>query len=658
MKNQKVEITSTAIKKVLNKYSIEKAISEYIWNGFDAKASTVNINFEIESKDLGTYRSISVSDNGNGINFEELEIVFRRFYESKKYKTSSNDLIHGKHGYGRFTFYKYAQSAKWNTTYAKDEQNINYQINIISEDLIDFSTSETHNTNDQKGTSVTFEGVSNKISPKYIEDILKPYLRKEFAWFLELKEEFKIFVDNEELDYSSNIAEREPFTIEIDKIKFNCKYIQWNSKLNDEFSRFYFLNTNLDFKNSKTTLLNKKNDNFWHSILVTNDFFDKINTDIEDEEEEGTLKLFDNRDDLKIFKKLIFDLNDFLRAKRKPFLHIQAQHLIEKYENEKVFPSFGEEEWDKAREYSLKELIKGMYEVEPAVFTKLNTEQKKVFLQLLNLVMDSSERDGLFKIIGAVVELDKKERDDFAKLLKTTRLNQVITTIKLISDRILILDNLKKIVFDHELKANERDHLQKFIEKHYWILGEEFRLVCSEEVKFEEALKRYIYILRGIEESEYINHQHKYKEMDLFLAGTDFRDGKPHNLIIEIKNPTTIKKLTDKEVGQIKKYIDVILKQDKFNDHNEFWSFYLIGQDYEDIVKDDIQNFETGLLRKKDNHSLYVKKWSEIINEVERRLKYLLDKLKIEREKLSSAKTLDGIIEESNSVLQINKVPI
>lgn len=44
---------------------------------------------------------------------------------------------------------------------------------------------------------------------------------------------------------------------------------------------------------------------------------------------------------------------------------------------------------------------------------------------------------------------------------------------------------------------------------------------------------------------------------------------------------------------------------------------------------------QTDLLRKTYNHCLYVKKWSEITNEVERRLKYLFEKHKIERESLS-----------------------
>ena len=136
--------------------------------------------------------------------------------------------------------------------------------------------------------------------------------------------------------------------------------------------------------------------------------------------------------------------------------------------------------------------------------------------------MDSGERDNLFKILDAVVELDSNDRKEFAKILETTRLKQVISTIKLISDRLLTLETLKKLVFNHELKANERDHLQKFIEKHYWIFGEEYRLVCAEEVKFEEALRKYVYILRGVTEKEFIDHPDKYKEMDLFLAGSLF----------------------------------------------------------------------------------------------------------------------------------------
>lgn len=648
-----VEITSNGIRKILNKYTPERAISEYVWNGFDAKATIVKINFEFDSQEFDTIKEVKVCDNGIGICHEELASKFKQFYESQKNITNDSgaDLTRGKNGYGRFTFHKFARFAKWETLYQKGNDIMSYDINISNDNLKDYTpTVPAKSQKKETGTCVVFNEIAPVISTSFVEKTLIPYLKAEFAWFLELKEEYKIFINDVELDYSSIIEAVENFTIAAkgqnnQETSFDCKYIQWNTKMNDEYSRFYFLNNDLELKNTSTTLLNKKGDSFWHSVIIVNDFFNEINCDSEDENTTQT-KLFDNAADRKLFKDLVAKLNDFLKGKRRPFLRQQAVALVNKYEEEKVFPTFSDNEWDQARKQGLEDFVKELYEVEPAVFMKLNKEQKRVFLELLNLVMDSGERESLFKILDAVVELDSNDRKEFAKILETTRLKQVISTIKLIQDRILTLDNLKKIVFKHELKANEVNDLQTFIEKHYWIFGEEYRMVCAEEVKFEEALRRYIYILRGVNEKTYIANPNKYKEMDLFLAGADFRDGKPHNVVVEIKNPSTIKKLTSDEVTQIKKYIDVILSVDMFNDANEFWSFYLIGQDYDDIVKSDILNMENGLLRKRDNHCLYVKKWSEITNEVERRLKYLLDKLKIERAKLSNANTLEEVMDE------------
>lgn len=648
-----VEITSNGIRKILNKYTPERAISEYVWNGFDAKATIVKINFEFDNKEFDTIKEVRVCDNGIGICHEELASKFKQFYESQKNITndSSADLTRGKNGYGRFTFHKFARFAKWETLYQKGNDIMTYDINISNDNLKDYtSTVPAKSQKKGTGTCVVFNEIAPVISTSFVEKNLIPYLKAEFAWFLELKEEYKIFINDVELDYSSIIEAVENFTIAAkgqnnQETSFDCKYIQWNTKMNDEYSRFYFLNNDLELKNTSTTLLNKKGDSFWHSIIIVNDFFNEINCDSEDENTTQT-KLFDNAADRKLFKDLVAKLNDFLKGKRRPFLRQQAVALVNKYEEEKVFPTFSDNEWDKVRKQGLEDFIKELYEVEPAVFMKLNKEQKRVFLELLNLVMDSGERNSLFKILDAVVELDSNDRKEFAKILETTRLKQVISTIKLISDRLLTLENLKQLVFNHELKANEINHLQSFIEKHYWVFGEEYRLVCAEEVKFEQALKKYIYILRGVDEATYVAHPDKYKEMDLFLAGTDFRDGKPHNVVVEIKNPTTIKQLKPLQLTQLETYMDVILKQDCFNDANEYWTFMLIGQDYDDIVGRRVINKYTGLILTGDNYSLYVKKWSEIINEVDRRLKYLLEKLKIERAKLSNATTLEGVMDE------------
>ena len=654
MNSQTVEITSAGIRKILNKYTPERAIAEYVWNGFDAKATVVNIDFEIDNAELDTIKNIRITDNGTGICYEELPIKFKKFYESQKRIANENntEFTRGKNGYGRFTFYKFARFANWETRYSKDAQIMSYDIRIDSDTLKDYTTTEPLVSDDTTtGTCVVFNEISSDISSLFITKTLIPYLKAEFAWFLELKSEYQIYINGQELDYSSIIAEQESISPILshnqkNNINFQCKYIRWNVKMNDEYSRFYFLNNDLELKFTKTTLLNKKGDNFWHSVIVIDDFFNEINCDNELDDNAIQPKLFDNSADRKLFKELITQLNEFLKKKRRPFLKEQAEVMVTKYKNEDVFPKFGTEDWDIVRREGLENFVKELYEVEPAVFMKLNKEQKRVFLELLNLVMDSGERDSLFKILDAVVELDSNDRKEFAKILEITRLKQVVSTIKLISDRLLTLENLKKIVFNHTLQANEVRDLQSFIEKHYWIFGEEYRMVCAEEVKFEEALRKYIYILRGVSEKKYIAHPNKYKEMDLFLTEYDFRDGRPHNIVVEIKNPTTIKQLKSEQLNQLEQYMDVILKQDCFNDANEFWTFILIGQDYDDIVGRRVINKLTGLVQNDSNYSLYVKKWSEITNEVERRLKYLLDKLKIERATLSKSQSLNEVMNE------------
>lgn len=654
MNSQTVEITSAGIRKILNKYTPERAIAEYVWNGFDAKATVVNIDFEIDNAELDTIKNIRITDNGTGICYEELPIKFKKFYESQKRIANENntEFTRGKNGYGRFTFYKFARFANWETRYSKDAQIMSYDIRIDSDTLKDYTTTEPLVSDDTTtGTCVVFNEISSDISSLFITKTLIPYLKAEFAWFLELKSEYQIYINGQELDYSSIIAEQESISPILshnqkNNINFQCKYIRWNVKMNDEYSRFYFLNNDLELKFTKTTLLNKKGDNFWHSVIVIDDFFNEINCDNELDDNAIQPKLFDNSADRKLFKELITQLNEFLKKKRRPFLKEQAEVMVTKYKNEDVFPKFGTEDWDIVRREGLENFVKELYEVEPAVFMKLNKEQKRVFLELLNLVMDSGERDSLFKILDAVVELDSNDRKEFAKILEITRLKQVVSTIKLISDRLLTLENLKKIVFNHTLQANEVRDLQSFIEKHYWIFGEEYRMVCAEEVKFEEALRKYIYILRGVSEKKYIAHPNKYKEMDLFLTVHDFRDGRPHNIVVEIKNPTTIKQLKSEQLNQLEQYMDVILKQDCFNDANEFWTFILIGQDYDDIVGRRVINKLTGLVQNDSNYSLYVKKWSEITNEVERRLKYLLDKLKIERATLSKSQSLNEVMNE------------
>ena len=654
---QRAEISSQGIQKI-RKYSWEQAIAEYIWNGLDANANQIDVDFILDEEniELEIYKSISISDNGTGIPFDEIKIKFGKVLESPKGQSSGTDkstLIHGKNGYGRYTFYSFAEHARWDTTYYQDHKYFNFNIEIDGSSLHDYGISEAIQVKEESGpgTKVVFTGIDHKLSPKAITDILIPYLKSEFAWYLIVRPDCKIRINGEILTYDDLIAETEEQTIVvIDKKgedhEFNFTYIEWKEKLRDESSRIYMLNSAMELKRSTTTKLNNKGDNFWHSIIVVNDFFDNINIYDSDDEDVTRKNLFSDLAEQYIYRNLIEKLNNFLSEKRRPFLKKHATRLIAQYESEKVFPDFGNNAWDKIRKSELEDVVKGLYEVQPKIFTGLNLEQKKIFLQLLNELMDEDQRKPLLKIIDAVVELSDDERQDLVKILETTRLNYIVATIKLISDRLLMLNHLRQIVFNHEWGAQEVKHLQVFISKHFWIFGEEYRFVCAEEVKFRDALLKYRQEVLGVESTGEIDHPDKNREMDLFLSGKDFRTGTPLNIVVEIKNPTTIKKLHQKQTSQIEQYMDVILQTDEFNSSKEQWEFYLIGQDYDSIVERKINDKRTGLVNEGDNYKFYVKKWSEIVGDAENRMRFLLERLKIERDNISTPDSLDGIMTE------------
>ena len=77
MAKNKVEIGILGIKKTLNKFEPVQAIAEYVWNGFDAGATSVNI--QIPSNEIGYIEQIKISDNGSGIPLTELERKFSPF---------------------------------------------------------------------------------------------------------------------------------------------------------------------------------------------------------------------------------------------------------------------------------------------------------------------------------------------------------------------------------------------------------------------------------------------------------------------------------------------------------------------------------------------------------------------------------------------------
>ena len=224
----------------------------------------------------------------------------------------------------------------------------------------------------------------------------------------------------------------------------------------------------------------------------------------------------------------------------------------------------------------------------------------------------------------------------------------------MISGRYRVVEALKQLVFNHDFGANERNHLQPLIKNNYWIFGEQYSLASADE-DFQSALKKYLYILDGKERDTSLEHENKKDRMDIFLCKRDLTSDSNHNIIVELKHPNI--NLGEKEVSQVRKYMSTIRSIDEFNDPTSKWDFILVGNKFDstNYIQDELKNMEkirrSGLIYELDEQfSFYVKMWSQIVNEFEKRHDFLNKKLEIEKKSLiKEAKSADELIQIANN---------
>ncbi|NBD24121.1 ATP-binding protein [Paenibacillus glycinis] len=415
-----IRITSKGIKKTLQKFDYLQAIAEYIWNGFDAKATIVEIKAERNA--LGGLERLMISDNGEGIDRTVLERKFTPFYESEKQIDAANRVrmsstMHGKNGIGRLTFHSFCSRATWTTTYHAGAGNQTYSIHIASESLDAYTLTDNAESKAKTGTTVTFDYIHKEID--LFE--LKQFLSKEFGWFLELHEgkKFGIVMETGDfLDYSGIIGAKETMELEHPptQTKFAIKYIRWTERINNEYSKLYFLDARKREKHKQPTSFNNKGDSFYHSVYIQSKLFDDF--DFMSDEQYGQQEMtFGLSRKSEVFQYLLEHINQLISGKRKPFLKIHSDLIISDLVASDAFPAFKDTPEDGIRQEELKQVIQELYRIEPRIFARLNPEQKKVIVHLLNLLMETADRGRLYQVLNGMLPLEGPERQEMAALL-------------------------------------------------------------------------------------------------------------------------------------------------------------------------------------------------------------------------------------------------
>ena len=416
-----INITSSGIQKVLRNYNEKQAVAEYIWNGFDASATTVEVNYT--ANELGYVDRLEIADNGYGINFEKLTVKFDPFYESEKALQLAinryRSAMHGKNGVGRLTFFKFAHDAEWQTTFLQGNHLKSGKIRIgvaalnnYEAELLDSPLLE--NT----GTKVLFSNM--KISAETLVKEVIPFLKSEFCWFLELnkKRGFTILINGTPLDYQNNIQDYEEeikVSYPDSNTVFRVKFVQWKESLHRELSKAYFINEKGEEMHKEYTTLNKKADEYFHSVYVESEFFTGF--DFSGTEFDTQVKIYSRSKSSPEYKFLTKKVNELLRAKRKIFLKEYSSKLLERYTKEGVMPFNASETEHSGRNKDLTEMLKALYEIQPRLFSNLSIDQKKTMVALLDSLLYSNQRAQVLPILEQIVDLEEEERAELSTLL-------------------------------------------------------------------------------------------------------------------------------------------------------------------------------------------------------------------------------------------------
>ena len=219
------------------------------------------------------------------------------------------------------------------------------------------------------------------------------------------------------------------------------------------------------------------------------------------------------------------------------------------------------------------------------------------------------------------------------ELLDRTTLTAIISASRIIADRLEFLGGLEMLVFgDLKERVRERTQLHRVVAENAWMFGEQYHLSVDDQ-SLTEVLKKHIQA-KGLE----IEIDQPVKRLDgtrgivdlmfsrnISLAGSEDRE----HLIVELKRPNV--KIDAAALTQVKSYAFAVAEDERFRDINTNWVFWAVSTDMEPSARRDVTQRDRprGMLYQGDEPrvTIWVKTWSEIINECKARLRFFEEKL-------------------------------
>lgn len=612
------------------------ALAELIWNGFDAKSNKVEVFLDINEMD--GLEAVRVRDYGQGIVYKDVDKLFGSLGDSWKKAAVRLDgrSLHGKNGKGRFKAFALGSQVEWATTYSVNGKSHTYKIVGKSTSLDNFDIGGLAEVEaGVSGTEVTIHNVHSDFR-SLKDESAQMSLAKIFAVFLTEYPEASIEYDGKNVDPSAVQSHREEYElgdIELKgerKVAVSVVIIEWSIPT----ERVVHLCDSTGISLYETPAGQQiRAPGFHFTAYIKSDHFREL-------DKTGLLALADLHDDVQtIIRAAKSKMKEHFRGR----LASQHSQIVEKWKQEQIYP-YEDSQTISPVEYAERQvfdiLAVNVQSYLPS-FEDSDIKQKKFTFFLLAQAIRQNP-DSVQFIIGEVLGLKKEAQDDLALLLEKTPLSSIISSAKIVANRLDMLNGLETLIFDKESKKRllERDQLHKILETESWLFHEEFALAGSEQ-RLEEVLRKHLSALGPREDDTKIVDigDGKTGRVDLMLQKVvQPRTGHYDYLVVELKRPS--QKINADVLTQIKKYAIAVASDERFAGVPATWTFIAISNELDSYAKKEANQRQRPRGQIYDdsdlNLTVWVKEWAEIINDARSRLRFVNEQLSYEADRDSS----------------------
>lgn len=620
----KVEVKKDHLDKVARASALN-AITELVWNAFDADADSVRVF--IERNDFGL-QSIQIEDDGHGIDNNKSYEYFSSLggsWKEGRGVSPKGRFLHGKEGQGRFKAFSVGRVIDWSTTFYNDSKYWSYSISGISDSKNIFNTTSVVESKTNKtGTVVSISELHKEFTSLNTDRVLE-HFSSMFAIFLSHYKTVQVYVDGLKVDPESQIENKttinlEPVFFDGHEYNYELQIIEWNCEAKNEIQLCNEKGFPLLTCEKKPRGIN----GFSYTAYLKSDHISKLSS-------MGRLGLGDLETSLTkpIESAIALIKNHFILRKIE-----NSSDKIKKWKNEDVYPykDIPQNHVEQAEMQIFDILALNISEQIPE-FDRTELKLKKFQFSLLKQIVNSKPND-LHKILTEVLNLSEGKQSELAELLDEVSLSAIISTAKVISDRLKFISGLEDIIFhpDKKKALKERSQLHKILSENTWIFGDEFSLTVNDK-SLSEVLRIHL-------EKQGINlHLDKPVTridgsvgiVDLMLTRSIAKnhvDEREH-LIVELKAPAV--KIGSKEITQIESYAFAVAEDERFKHLKTKWNFWVISNDLSPYAVKRLEdgNKSKGVIYNSNNTTIWVKTWGEIIQECKHRLEFIKNQLNI-----------------------------